>query len=64
MSIAYLQAQQTPNPEAHVPYAVPPPVEHSALLKQVPLYNGLVDTHPLLGNRIIEKTERTGKDKF
>lgn len=31
-----LQTQQTPNPEAQVPDAVPPLAEHSAVVKQVP----------------------------
>ncbi len=31
-----LQTQQTPNPDAQVPEAVPPFVVHSALVKHVP----------------------------
>jgi hypothetical protein len=33
-----LPVQQTPNPEAHDPDAVPPFCEHSAEVRHVPLY--------------------------
>ena len=50
--------QQTPNPAAHDPAAVPPFCEHSAEVKQVPLYP-FVPKHWELANRTIENIDKT-----
>lgn len=50
--------QQTPNPEAQDPDAVPPYEEHSELVRQVPLYE-LVPVHKEFGNRTIENIDKT-----
>ena len=54
--------QQTPNPEAHVPVAVPPLAEHSADVKHVPL-SPVVVLQPELGNRTTENSEITTSER-
>ena len=53
-----LPTQQTPNPEAHVPVAVPPLAEHSADVKHVPL-SPVVVLQPALRNRTTENSDMT-----
>ena len=51
--------QQTPNPEAQEPDAVPPLSEaHSALVRHVPL-KPLVPKHNELANRTMENSDKT-----
>lgn len=53
-----LPTQQTPNPDAQLPVAVPPFLEHSEEVKHVPLRP--VDVvHGVLENRTIEKRDMT-----
>jgi hypothetical protein len=55
-----LPTQQTPNPDAQLPVAVPPFLEHSEEVKHVPLRP--VDVvHGVFENRTIEKRDMTKK---
>ena len=54
--------QQTPNPEAQDPEAVPPLRAHSADVKQVP-FRPLVPEHLELANRTMENREKTVRKK-
>ena len=58
-----LPTQQTPNPDAQLPVAVPPLVEHSEEVKHVPLRP--VDVvQGVFANRTIEKRDMTENVNF
>ena len=57
LKIAYLNKQQTPKPDAHVPDAVPPFVLQSSSEKQTPLTELVSVVHSSLGNATTEKRE-------
>ena len=58
----YLHKQQTPNPDAQVPEAVPPNFEQSDELQHVPLLPA-VDAQASFLNVTIVKSDKTEKIK-
>ena len=63
LKIAYLNKQQTPKPDAHVPDAVPPFVPQSSSEKQTPLTELVSVVHSSLGNATTEKMENNLPEK-
>ena len=61
----WFSLQQTPNPAAQFPSAVPPAVEHSEEVKQVPkVVVELADVQAWFGNWTIENSENTSGNKY
>ena len=62
----YLKKQQTPNPEAQFPDAMPPLLEHSSAVKQTPYIVVVVSMfvwHCMLSNDTTENSEKAPVQK-
>ena len=57
--LIYLKKQQTPNPDAQFPDGIPPLLEHSSAVKQIPnIVDSMFVWHWRLSNDTTEKSEK------